>query len=242
MPYTLLSALLTLIGMACLAALLTQKKTDCSASVRSGSAAVCVLASFLLLPVGPFPAYIPLKTPMAAWFVLFGLGCMGALPPRGRSRAWVLSAPLFLGLVYAVCAQRAAGFPGDLWHMETFVTLPLSTGFRSGGTSLTQLAGIGLLGLATLLFGAWFTRLLRARRDMPYLSACLRLAVAAFTVCLFGSALVHLPWPTRWAFLAEYALYWALLGVVLTTQPPLAPYGKTTAWPLLGAGALLCLL
>lgn len=247
---TLFSALLTLCGMACLAALLARGNPHHSGLLPK-LAAGCVLCSFLLLPIGPFPSYgaasLPVP-PMLGWFILFTLGCAGVTLSTPRDFTYylpqdILSTPLFMGLTYGICAGSAFGFPGHFGYMETFSTLPLGTGSPAGWTGLMQLAGIAFLGLAMLFCGARFTTLLWLRPDIPYLGACLRLAVAAFTVCLFISGHTHLPVSNPTAFFTEYSLYWVLLGVVLGVQTALAPYPRVTCYArlLLSIGILLSL-
>lgn len=206
---------------------------------------VCVLASVLLLPSGTFPAFVEGERLMAWWLALFGGGCAGlAVADRtltAQARWGLLATPLLLLVVYAVCIRYAylRGFPGSLWNMESYVTMPLAS-----GAGLWQIVGLGCLAAAVIRHAAL---LLPAGGRAFLLRACLRLAVAQFVVCLFfplrlsGGAAAS----STVALIADNLLYWFLVAVLLRLVFPLAARAGRHRWvsPVVaGAGLAFCLV
>lgn len=241
MPHVhfLLSALLTLCGMACVAALLVRKKRIIASPILYKAAIGCTLCTFLILPVGGFPGYILLDAPQIAWAVLFTLGCAGTLlsekaTSSGPDRTALLAPPLLVGVYWVVAGVGyAQGLAGNLWAMDTFV---MASPFRLA--SPVQSVGLCILAAVLLLCGALF-----AKRNASFLQACLRLAVADFTVCLFLSAHIRLSLPNDQAFVAGYITHFGLLAMVLLAQfwLGLLPIRMRLTVPLLAVGTVLCL-
>lgn len=180
---------------------------------------------------------------MPVWFVLVGAACAVAhtVTRRGvSSSGWTqFATPWMLGAVYAICVRYAylRGFPGNFGDMESMMSVPLYSGAEP-----VQLAGLLCLAAATLLCAAS----LSARHDVPFFRACLQLATAQFTVCLFVpvGALRLVRLPSVPGLLAEYALHWGLTVVlVLAVYPAMARmYRFRRVAALLGMGAVLLLI
>ena len=174
---------------------------------------LCACSTFLFLPAGSFPAWLPGDTPMLYWFASFSLACaaLALLPgPRG-SAARQLAVPLILGVGYGLCVWYACrhGLPGNLWQMERFVAVPLLS--HAGG-----LAGVGVLclaGAATLSCSAALT----AQSAAPFLATSLQLAAAQYIVCLVAPLLPSrlLPMPPLAGLLADFFACWISTGLML---------------------------
>lgn len=230
------SVLAFLCGIACLAVLFVrvQNKRTSSSICRSDAentrsrgwhfydvaAAGCVLASFLFIPTGSFPAYVSSEASMPVWFVLYGVGCAGLAKSirEGYSGCALLASPLILGVVYAVCIRYAflRGFPGNLWNMESMVTMSLYS-----GADPVHIAGILCLAGATVLHCAVA---LSARENASFLRACIQIATTQFVLCLFVPVFSQRAGlPSAVGLLADYALHWCLTAVmVLVVYPVVA--------------------
>ena len=208
--------------------------------VLAGGAA-CALSTFLLLPVGALPAWLPCNAPLPGWFVAFCLACAAlAWPPRPRGFiARLFAVPTLLAACYALCAWHACrhGLPGSLWQLERFVALPLLT-HADGLTRLSALC----LALASIL--ACAAALPVARRAAPFLAITLQLAAAQYLVCLFVplAALATTGVSPLIALITSALACWGCMGLLLFICHRLGP--RVPVWlPWLLAGAsLACLL
>lgn len=284
--FSLLSAPAFLGGIVCLAAGLSCVERALSATaphfaapcpaptsrralMQHGGGMACVLGSFLLLPTGAFPAYITCAAAMPVWLLLFAMACVALAqyaPQMPHSTGPALPALLCIklsfvkvlfsrlampGLVFAVCARYAwqHGFPGNIWAMDVYVALPLYTGAEPW-----RVAGFIVLAAVMVLWGS----ALPICHKAPVFSACVRLAAAQFTVCLFFPVpyMRLYIWPAvntqasqtiLPALLTDYALNWGLvLGLCLIFRvigcAPFILKSLNVSLPVLVTlGAVLCL-
>lgn len=252
------SALAYLCGIACLAALFVrvQKSEIVASACRTDfdescqryqpsyevSATICALASFLFIPTASFPAYASGEAPALVWFILFGAACAGLAHKYTHQDVYssymLFATPFILGAVYVVCARYAflRGFPGNLWSLESMVTVSLYSGAEP-----VQRAGLFCLAAATILHCA---TLAPVRGNASFLRACVQIGVTQFLFCLFlpVSASPTVMLSPAAGLLVDYVLHWCFTAMMILIVYPFIVRLCRSHWAtatLLGLGIAL---
>jgi hypothetical protein len=204
--------------------------------------AVC---SFFFMPVGLLP---PLCTSGAAVGIIFGchaavLFLLGRAFPSMRQtlKATVICGLLPLAMASALFAQigYTLGFPGEMFDLSTFVSLPLWAVMEWPGS-----IGLAAIAVSIMLLGGGA---LLPVSPSPLAWAVLRLSVAHFCVqLLLPLSVFHgfLPENPEHALYAAFIGNWCLVVFIVQKVFPLNFFwAKRTAvaWALFVGGALLCL-
>lgn len=253
---TLFSASLYLVGILCLTRVMLRLNRRhapaCTPPATSGrnsfmariifpTGMLCSLGTFLFLPSGTFPAYIPCDMPVLYWLICFSIAS-AALAFSGRRKAGfaigTLLVPLLLGAIHALCSWYAwrHGLPGNIWEMERFVAAPL---LGHAGV----VTGVGMLGLAAAA-ALHCSNVLTEAHSSPLLGACLELAAAQFLVCQFipMTPLHSLQLSPIMTLTAGFLFFWVCVAFVLLLF--CAAKNRTSplsVWMLAICGSLLIL-
>lgn len=125
---TLFSASLYLVGILCLTRVMLRLNRRhapaCTPPATSGrnsfmariifpTGMLCSLGTFLFLPSGTFPAYIPCDMPVLYWLICFSIAS-AALAFSGRRKAGFAIGTLLVPLLLGRSMHCAAGMPGDM--------------------------------------------------------------------------------------------------------------------------------